>query len=26
VAIRRGKADILSSFEYVEQVLGNKAI
>jgi methionyl aminopeptidase len=26
VAIRRGKADILSSFEYIEQVLGNKAI
>ena len=26
VAIRRGKADILSSFEYVEQVLGIKAI
>lgn len=24
VAIRRGKADILSSFEYVEQVLGDK--
>ena len=26
VAIRRGKADILSSFEYIEKVLGNKAI
>ena len=26
VAIRRGKADILSGFEYIEQVLGNKAI
>ncbi|MDO9153058.1 MAG: type I methionyl aminopeptidase [Paludibacter sp.] len=26
VAIRRGKADILSSFEYIEQVLGNQAI
>lgn len=26
VAIRRGKADILSTFEYIEQVLGNKAI
>lgn len=26
LAIRRGKADILSSFEYIEQVLGNKAI
>jgi len=26
IAIRRGKADILSSFEYVEQVLGIKAI
>lgn len=26
VAIRKGKADILSSFEYIEQVLGNKAI
>jgi methionyl aminopeptidase len=26
IAIRRGKADILSSFEYVEQILGNKAI
>lgn len=26
VAIRRGKADILSSFEYIEQILGNKAI
>ncbi|VBB44646.1 Methionine aminopeptidase [uncultured Paludibacter sp.] len=26
VAIRRGKADILSSFEYIEQVLGDKAI
>lgn len=26
VAIRKGKADILSSFEFVEQVLGNKAI
>ncbi|OIP81900.1 MAG: type I methionyl aminopeptidase [Porphyromonadaceae bacterium CG2_30_38_12] len=25
IAIRRGKADILSSFEYIEQVLGNKA-
>lgn len=26
IAVRRGKADILSSFEYVEQILGNKAI
>jgi methionyl aminopeptidase len=26
VAIRRGKADILSSFEFIEQALGNKAI
>lgn len=26
VAVRRGKADILSTFEYIEQVLGNKAI
>ncbi len=26
IAIRHGKADILSSFEYIEQVLGNKAI
>ncbi|MEI6753068.1 MAG: type I methionyl aminopeptidase [Paludibacter sp.] len=26
IAIRRGKADILSSFEYIEQVLGIKAI
>lgn len=26
VAIRHGKADILSSFEYIEQVLGNKSI
>ncbi len=26
IAIRRGKADILSSFEYIEQVLGNKAL
>ena len=26
VAIRRGKADILLSFEYIEKVLGNKAI
>jgi len=26
IAIRRGKADILSSFEYLEQILGNKAI
>lgn len=26
IAIKRGKADILSSFEYIEQVLGNKAI
>lgn len=26
VAIRKGKADILSSFEYIEQVLGTKAI
>jgi len=24
VAIRKGKADILSSFEYIEQVLENK--
>jgi len=26
IAIRRGKADILSSFEYIVQILGNKAI
>jgi methionyl aminopeptidase len=26
IAIRKGKADILSSFEYIEQILGNKAI
>ncbi len=26
IAIRRGKADILSTFEYIEQVLGTKAI
>lgn len=26
IAIRRGKADILSTFEYIEQVLGDKAI
>lgn len=26
IAIRKGKADILSSFEFIEQVLGNKAI
>lgn len=26
VAVRRGKADILSSFEFIEEVLGNKAI
>jgi methionyl aminopeptidase len=26
VAVRKGKADILSTFEYIEQVLGNKAI
>ena len=26
IAIRRGKADILSSFEYIEQILGDKAI
>jgi methionyl aminopeptidase len=26
VAIRKGKADILSSFEYIEKVLGNNAI
>ena len=26
VAVRQGKADILSSFEYIEQVLGDKAI
>lgn len=26
IAIRRGKADILSSFEYIEQVLGKKAL
>ena len=26
VAIRQGKADILSSFSYIEEVLGNKAI
>jgi methionyl aminopeptidase len=26
VAVRKGKADILSTFEYIEQVLGTKAI
>lgn len=26
VAVRRGKADILSSFEFIEEVLGDKAI
>jgi methionyl aminopeptidase len=26
IAIRRGKADILSTFEYIEQILGNKTI
>jgi methionyl aminopeptidase len=26
IAVRAGKADILSSFEFVEQVLGNNAI
>ena len=26
VAVRQGKADILSSFEYIEQVLGDKSI
>jgi len=26
VAVRRGKADILSTFEYIEEVLGNKAV
>ncbi len=26
VAVRKGKADILSSFQYIEEVLGNKAI
>ena len=26
IAVRQGKADILSSFEYIEQVLGDKAI
>jgi len=26
IAIKGGKADILSSFEYVEQVLGEKSI
>jgi methionyl aminopeptidase len=26
VVVRKGKADILSTFEYIEQVLGNKAI
>ena len=26
VAIKGGKADILSSFEYIEQVLGEKSI
>jgi methionyl aminopeptidase len=26
IAIRRGRADILSSFEYIEEVLGNRAI
>ena len=26
IAIRQGSADILSSFEYIEEVLGNNAI
>ncbi len=26
IAVRRGKADILSSFEYIEEILGDKAI
>ena len=26
IAVRKGKADILSSFEYIEEVLGDKAI
>lgn len=26
VAVRRGKADILSTFDYIEEVLGNKAV
>jgi methionyl aminopeptidase len=26
VVVRKGKADILSTFEYIEQVLGNKAL
>ena len=26
IAIRQGKADILSTFEYIEEVLGNNAI
>ena len=26
IAVRRGKADILSTFDYIEQVLGNKAV
>jgi methionyl aminopeptidase len=26
VAVRRGKADVLSTFDYIEQVLGNKAV
>jgi methionyl aminopeptidase len=26
IAVRKGKADILSSFEYIEQVLGDKAV
>ena len=26
VAVRRGKADILSSFQYIEEVLGDRAI
>ena len=26
IAIRRGKADILSTFQYIEEVLGNRAI
>jgi methionyl aminopeptidase len=26
VAVRRGKADILSTFDYIEKVLGNKAV
>jgi Methionine aminopeptidase len=26
IAIRRGEADILSSFQYIEEVLGDRAI